>query len=176
MEIQKNEKNLIDYLKRANISPNPNKQLMNIATTSPDVKLKIKGWASYYNNTDYHGDVIVKGAFDRDIQLFNNHGRKIRLLYQHQTHQPIANITKLEDREEGLWVEAEVFLKDTGREKFTQLESDLVGEMSIGIIPRDSYNSKGNRFIKEATLIEVSVVTIGANPQAKILSVEKCME
>jgi phage head maturation protease len=47
--------------------------------------------------------------------------------------------------------------------------------MSIGIIPRDSYTSKGNRYIKAATLIEISVVTIGANPQAQILSVEKCL-
>lgn len=134
--------------------------------------IKIVGYGSFYNIKDYHNDVIKKGAFLEDIIAFQHNKKKIRLLAHHNILNPIAKITKLEDRDNGLYIESVIEKNDNNVEIINDITNDLIGELSIGIIPLEYHYEKNLRIIKKAQLLEISVVTIGANPEAKILSVE----
>ncbi len=134
--------------------------------------LKITGYCSYYNVPDYHNDVVIKGAFKDEVQLFQKNNKKIPLLVHHNPIDPIAKITKIIDQQEGLYIEASIENNNDNSLIINQLTKDLVSDLSVGIIPIEYHYENNLRIIKKAKLLEISLVTIGANPQAKILSVE----
>ena len=134
--------------------------------------LKIGGYASFYNIKDYHNDVIKPGAFDDSIYQFNNQQKKLRLLMHHDTHCPVAKIIKIENQGQGLYMEAVIEDNEYTKDLIYQLKNDLINDLSVGIIPLDFYNEKGTRIIKKAQLLEISLVTIGANPQAFVRIIE----
>ncbi len=128
----------------------------------------IKGYASVYNIKDYHNDIIKSGAFCEEVLLFKNNNKNLLLLAHHNTLCPIGKITQLEEDSKGLYIEAIIDKNPYNEDIVYFLEKNFINDLSIGIIPLDYKNEKDHRVIKKAKLLEVSLVTIGANPLAKI--------
>ena len=135
------------------------------------MKIKISGYASYYNFKDYQNDVIKPGAFDDEINLFNQHKKKLLLLMHHNQQLPLATIDKIISDTQGLWIETIIDCeKEDPLIKF--IDNNLITDFSVGIIPLEYYHEKSMKIIKKAQLLEISLVTIGANRQCKIINKE----
>jgi HK97 family phage prohead protease len=130
--------------------------------------IKIAGYASLYNIQDYHNDVIKHGAFEDDIELFKKNQKKIRLFVNHNIQCPIAKVIQLTSDHKGLYMEATIDANEYNQDLIYQLKQDLINDLSVGIIPIKFYNEKNVRIITKAQLLEISLVTIGANPHARL--------
>lgn len=134
----------------------------------------VYGLGGVFGNKDLDGDIIVPSAFKKQFK-----GRtldRIKGLWQHDWHEPIG-LNKVNNTSEGL----ETALKiGTGTEAtnkaFNLTDQGIITDFSIGfIIPKGGahFDSKLDAFIiEEAILKEISLVTFGANPLAKVYEVK----
>lgn len=124
----------------------------------------ISGYASVFGVVDSQNDVIVKGAFASAERKY------VKLLWQHDSNQPIGVITFIEEDEYGLKFEAEINNKiEVGREASELIKQKAICGLSIGFsINSSSYNEDGIRVIEDLSLAEISVVTFPANTHAEI--------
>ena len=130
----------------------------------------IEGLASTFGNLDREGDIIAKGAFTNTLTK-----RMPKLLNQHRIEQPIGVIDMAYEAEEGLRIKARMPKANSMvRDILPLLKMGALGDFSIGFNVIDSETGQdGIRIIKEIDLWEVSIVTIPANPEARITSVKK---
>ena len=131
-----------------------------------DVKKRvITGYLSGFDNKDYDGDIIAKGAFKKSI---NERKSDIFFLNQHNWSQPHGKFNVLEEDSKGLYFESEPLIDTSYSSDTLKLyEAGIVKEHSIGFQTMLSdYDVKSNaRIIKEVKLYEGSNVTLGANPE-----------
>lgn len=132
-----------------------------------------EGYASYFGNIDSYDEIIVNGAFKKTLQENKN---RIKVLWQHDTSEPIGKPIMMEEDSQGLYVKAMVSMTDIGKKAMTLMKDGVVDEMSIGYdVIKDEY--KGNkRMLKEVRLWEFSPVTFGANDKAKITQAKSINE
>ena len=139
-------------------------------STGPD-RIIISGWAARFGNVDSYGDIIEPGAFTKTIS--ERKGR-IAFCYQHEIDEPIAKILVLEERAEGLWVEAEISASETDIQ--TKVKEGILTEMSIGYRTinciEEIVNEKYITHLTEVKLYEISLVTIAANEMATIQNIK----
>lgn len=137
------------------------------ATTSrqADGRLKVVAYAAIFGNIDSYNDIIVKGAFTNTLK---KEGKRVAVCWQHDMRKPIGKLISIKEDDTGLLVE---FLISRSEEDVAvKIEEGIIIEMSIGYSTvAFDYNTKDEiRTIKEARLYEVSLVTRGANEEAKI--------
>ncbi len=147
-----------------------NQTIQNLVIKSvTDNSIVISGYASVYNISDQHNDLIAKGAFASANHSF------IKFLWQHDWQQPIGVIKSLAEDDYGLKVEAIINNKiEKGKEAIELVRQGAVDSLSIGFnIKQANYNNLNQRIITEAELIEVSIVTFPANYHAKISHITK---
>lgn len=133
------------------------------------------GYASVFNVVDNHNDVILKGAFEGTIRNMNHSKTRVKLLWQHDTKEPVGVFNVIKEDEQGLFVEGKLLLDLVkGREVYTLLKSGAIEGLSIGYNPTNfSYDEvTGVRYISDIDLREISLVTFPANEQAKVMSVK----
>jgi hypothetical protein len=123
---------------------------------------------------DLGNDVMMEGCFAKVLQEKNIDD--ILLLLQHDTGEIIGEFKSIEEDHKGLLVKGQLFINDIAKAaetRFLMLKNKLKA-MSIGfrIPPNGSFREDGKRMIKEADLIEISVVTFPMNPGAEILRVK----
>jgi len=133
------------------------------------------GYGSTYGNVDLDRDVIEKGAFSKSLK--RKALKSIKLLWQHDTRQPIGVWKKIYEDDKGLVVEGKLILDvEQGREAYALMKAGAIDSMSAGFMVNPNateYDSKRKvRIIKEIDLWEVSIVTFPANPKAKIQRVK----
>lgn len=151
-----------------------------ITDSISDVDLKtntIKGYASVFGNEDSDGDIIVKGSYSKTINDWGPSGKKrIKHCWQHDITDPFLKTTELFEDHYGLaFVSmAPEELKDVQfvQDRIKLIQSGLVDEVSVGIIPVRSDRKNGIRYITENKLFEYSSVTLASNELAKITSVK----
>lgn len=134
-------------------------------------RIIISGWAARFGNVDSYGDIIEPGAFSKTIS--ERKGR-IAFCYQHEIDEPIAKILVLEERLEGLWVEAEISASESDIQ--TKVKEGILTEMSIGYrtinCTEEIINEKYITHLTEVKLYEISLVTIAANELATIQNIK----
>jgi len=127
------------------------------------------GFAST-TDLDRGGDIIVKGAFGRTLA---DRGDKVKVLWQHDMHMPIGRPTLLEERESGLYIEAQLSETTMGKDATILLSDGVIDSLSIGYSTKEAdYNDDGIRIIKDLDLFEVSLVSFPMNEKALITSVK----
>jgi HK97 family phage prohead protease len=134
----------------------------------------IKGTAST-PKTDLYGHKVLAGAFDKSIRKNGLNGPSgIKLLNHHNMRQVAGNIKSLETIGEDLKIEGNLFL-DVSYVKDLYLVSKQVGGLnfSVGFELEEFTFVDGDKsvdgeylVIKQGNLIEVSVVTFPAQPEA----------
>jgi len=133
--------------------------------------IHLEGFASTFGNMDRDGDIIVKGAFTKTL---TDADIKVKLLNQHNIQQPIGAIDQLTEVDEGLFFKGRLPLANSiVKDMHPLLQMGVLGDVSIGFQVVDAdITPDGNRLIKEIKLFEISIVTIPANPKARITSVK----
>lgn len=133
------------------------------------------GYASKFNVVDQGGDIVVPGAFHRSLAQ-----RKPKMLWGHDSNQPIGVWTAVEEDDIGLKVEGKLLLDiSKGREVHQMMKAKVVEAMSIGYLTRKSETRGGNRALLDLDLLEISVVTFPMLEEARIdavKSIEKVVQ
>ena len=129
----------------------------------------LKGYAATFGNTDRVGDIIEAGAFAVSLTE-----RMPKLLYQHRMSEPVGVIDRAYENDGGLIIEARMPKENSQvKDIYPLLKMGALGDFSIGFnVKRADMSDDGIRYIKEIELWEVSIVTIPANAQAKIMQVK----
>jgi len=134
-----------------------------------------EGYGAIFDNVDSYNDIIVKGAFKDSLKK-----RKPKLLWQHNTDQPIGIYEIVKEDDIGLYVKGKLAIKtEKGREVYELLKMGALDGLSIGYSLWDSDSKytidekKKTRTIQKASLYEVSLVTFPANPKALITDVKE---
>ena len=135
-----------------------------------------EGIAAVFSNVDRQNDTILPGAFARTLDTFVKSGF---LANAHDWSEPVGTISEACEVSEGLFVRGQFhstpkaqLLRKVIRER---LERGKDVAMSIGFqITDDEFDQeKSVRMLKEIELFEVSVVSVPANPLARLASVKQ---
>lgn len=133
---------------------------------------EIRGFASVFGMVvdAFTPTIMRRGAFTKTLQ---ERSRNIPILWQHFMDEPIGRPTRLFETEEGLILQAKLSRTTRGKEAMTLIRDKVVDAFSIGFeaINAEFEEVEGQRirFVREARLVEISVVTLGADPNARIL-------
>ena len=134
---------------------------------------RITGYAAVFGRIDSQADLILPGAFRASLQ--RRHGR-IPLLWQHEMHEPVGRIDALQEDAAGLWFSATLAESARARDARALIRSGALRECSIGFLPRrarfEARDGARVRVLAEVEVVEVSLVTLAANPRARLLSVD----
>lgn len=133
---------------------------------------RIEGYASIFNTPDLNGDVVSPGAFRRALR--EKGAAEIRMLYQHAPETPIGRWTRFREDGRGLYAEGELLLdSETAREVHALLRGRALDGLSIGFqtVRAAKHERHAKRFILEADLWEVSIVTFPMAPGARLVFV-----
>lgn len=135
------------------------------------VKGIIKGYASIFNILDNQGDRIAPGAFTKTLTAWRQKRKGPKMLWQHDTKQPIGIWTFLQEDRHGLYVEGRLALGTfKADEAYLLLKEGVLDNLSIGFRTIQSIPDKkaGSRLLLDIDLVEISLVTFGANSKATI--------
>lgn len=137
----------------------------------PDQDGMFEGYASVFGIVDQGMDVVERGAFAKSL----GSGRKVKMLWQHDTSQPIGVWDEIREDERGLYVKGRL-LKDVakGAEAMALLRAGAIDSMSIGYRTVEAVAEGSGRVRKlmELELYEVSLVTFPMLPAAKVTGVK----
>jgi len=136
----------------------------------PDADGVFEGYASVFGIVDQGMDVVERGAFTKTLGQ-----RKVKLLWQHDVHQPIGVWEEIREDEKGLFVKGRI-LKDVrqGAEAIALMKAGALDSMSIGYTTKmaTEEGSGAIRKLLEVDLFEISLVTFPMLPDAKITAVK----
>lgn len=137
----------------------------------PDEDGIFEGYASVFGVVDQGMDVVERGAFAKSL----GSGRKVKMLWQHDSAQVIGIWDEIREDERGLYVKGRL-LKEVqkGREAMALLKVGAIDSMSIGYRTIEAVPEANGRVRKltEVDLFEISLVTFPMLPDAKITSVK----
>lgn len=135
-----------------------------------------EGYASTFGgDPDAYGDVIVAGAFTDTLADHKAAGTSPKMLWQHDPHQPIGKWPDMSEDTKGLHVRGRLTKGVRQADEALALMQDgAVDGLSIGyrIKKYSKDEDAGVWFLEKIDLHEISVVTIGANPSARVNSVK----
>lgn len=133
---------------------------------------RFEGYASVFGNVDQGQDVVERGAFKEVVKTRDG---KVVVLYMHSMRDPIGKANVVED-DKGLHVDGQLVLGDAiARKAYEHMKAGTIDGMSIGfdILPNGAeVTNAGIRKLRALKLWEVSVVTFGMNPLARVDAVK----
>ncbi|MBY6239746.1 HK97 family phage prohead protease [Methylosinus sp. Sm6] len=126
------------------------------------------GYASLFDLRDSCGDVVAPGAFAASLRRRGAAG--VKMLWQHRPEEPIGVWADIAEDARGLKVKGRLDLAVTrAREALSLIRAGALDGLSIGFRTlRASSDRNGGRRLMEIDLIEISIVTFPALPQARI--------
>lgn len=132
---------------------------------------EITGLAWPFGTPDRIGDVIEKGAF-------NGMALPLPMLFGHDLNDPVGTWTEAAEESDGLRVKGALLIKDVSRarEVHALVGAGAVRGLSIGFRTKKAISRKGGgRTISQLELLEVSLVTVGMHPGAKVISAKSAI-
>lgn len=137
----------------------------------------ISGIASTFGGApDRQGDVVQRGAFTRSLKEHQAEGSMPAMLWSHKMEAPIGRWTEVREDASGLIVSGAINLKTAnGREAFEHVRAGDARGLSIGyVVPEGGrkYQGDGSFLLTEVDLVEVSVVAVAANRNARVAAVK----
>lgn len=129
---------------------------------------EFEGYASVFGVVDLGNDVVQPGAFAKSLNE-----RKVKMLWQHDTGQPIGVWTEIREDDRGLYVRGKLILDvQRGKEAAALLKAGALDSMSIGFrtVVSEINNDSDVRKLVELELHEISLVTFPMLPDAMVTS------
>ena len=141
----------------------------------------IEGYASVFGNVDSYGEIVEPGAFADSLVKSRQKGRKIKMLWQHDPHQPIGVWDDLAEDAKGLWVKGRLLIDESpkAREAHGLLKAGALDGLSIGyrtLKAEPKEGKPGVLSLKALDLLENSVVTFAANERARVEVVKSILD
>jgi HK97 family phage prohead protease len=139
------------------------------------------GYGSVWDVIDSYGDVVIKGAFANSLSQKMNTPQWPKMLWQHDTRQPIGTWTTLREDGTGLFCEGKLVLEVArAAEAHALLKAGALSGLSIGydLVPGGyEYDQKRDAYVlKQLDLWEVSPVTFPANEAAQVDTVKAALD
>ena len=131
----------------------------------------VEGFAAIYGNKDLNGDIIEPGSFSKTL---SEGGNTRPLLWQHKMDEPVGLAT-LSDSPKGLEMSGQIEMGvEDGVDAYMKVSKGLVRGLSIGYrVVKEVWDDAERAFrLLEIKLLEVSLVTIPANPLTLITNVK----
>jgi HK97 family phage prohead protease len=135
----------------------------------------IKGYASFFDVMDQQRDRVARGAFEKSLRAWRILGKMPKMLWQHDPKQPLGVWTTLREDGQGLYVEGKLTLGvKRADEAYLLLKEGALDGLSIGFRPLVTKEDKIHkaRVLLDIDLIEISLVTFGANAKATVSHVK----
>lgn len=132
---------------------------------------ELTGVAWPFGTADRVGDIIEKGAFA-------NAPLPLPMLFGHDLNDPIGVWTSATEDTAGLQVKGTLLIKDVARarEVHALVISGAAKGLSVGFLKKEFVTRKGGgRTISKLELIEISIVTIGMHPGARVTSAKSAI-
>lgn len=130
------------------------------------------GYGSVFGVKDSYGEVVAPGAFKASITARAERGRKLPILWQHRSGEPLGVYEVVKEDATGLYMEGRLLVNDVAQAKEAQalMKAGAVTGLSIGYyVKADSWNEKDKvRTLTEVDLQETSIVTFPANDEARV--------
>lgn len=131
-----------------------------------------EGYASVFGVVDQGLDIVERGAFAKSIGT-----RKVKMLWQHETDNPIGVWETVSEDDYGLFVRGRLITDvEQGKEALALLKAGAIDSMSIGYrtmqAEASTVNGRGVRKLTEIDLFEISLVTFPMLPDAKVTDVK----
>jgi hypothetical protein len=141
----------------------------------------IEGYASVFGNVDSYGEVVEPGAFAESLVKSRQTGRKVKMLYQHDPHQPLGVWDDLAEDGKGLWVKGRLLIEQSPKaaEVHGLLKEGALDGLSIGYRTIESKPKAGKPGVISLTkldLMENSIVTFAANERARVEVVKSILD
>lgn len=144
-----------------------------------EVSGSFSGYASTFGGEpDAHGDVVVPGAFQTSLAKHAAAGTRPALLWQHDQSSPVGVCKAFNEDSNGLLLNGLLTLDVPQAKAAHALAKDGALALSIGytIPPGGAELVNGVRLLKAVDLLEVSLVGIAANPNARIISIKSAFD
>lgn len=137
---------------------------------------EFEGYASTFGGEpDSYGDVIAPGAFAESLSEHQEKGTMPKLFWQHDRHEPIGKWTEAKEDNKGLFMRGKLNMSvQRGKEAHALLKEGDIDGLSIGYrILEYSVDTETKVWtLEKLKLLEVSVMSIGANENATISNVK----
>ena len=149
--------------------------------TTDDDAMTVEGYGAVFDNVDFGGDLIAKGAFTSTIERHIVAKSMPKMLLQHDGHSlPVGRWETMTETEHGLYLKGRFINTTAGRDTYEAVKEGVVDGLSIGYRPvefsRRVNPSDPKRTLKSVDLLEVSVVTFPMNALARITAVKSADE
>ncbi|MBY0259587.1 HK97 family phage prohead protease [Methylobacterium sp.] len=151
--------------------------------TAPVLDLKalkdtgeFEGYGSTFGGEpDAYGDVIAEGAYAESLAAHRSKGTMPKLFWQHNPGEPIGKWVGAKEDSHGLLLQGKLNMDvQRGREAHALLKAGDIDGLSIGYrIKEYSVDTdSGVWTLERLDLVEVSIVSVGANENAVVQSVK----
>ena len=133
------------------------------------------GYGSVFGVQDSYSEVVAPGAFLESIKDITAKGRKLPMLWQHRSSEPIGVWNVMKEDKRGLYLEGTILKGvQVAEEARIRAEAGAVTGLSIGYYVRDSSRDEktGVVTLKRVDLVETSLVTFPANDDARVDAVK----
>jgi HK97 family phage prohead protease len=151
--------------------------------TAPVLEIKalkdsgeFEGYGStFLGEPDAYGDIIAVGAYSESLATHKAKGTMPKLFWQHDSGQPIGKWIDASEDDHGLLLKGKLNMDvQRGREAYALLKAGDIDGLSIGYrIKEYSVDTESQVWtLEKLDLIEVSVVSVGANENAVVSSVK----
>tara|TARA_R110000868_G_scaffold100109_1_gene275254 strand:+ start:4728 stop:5360 length:633 start_codon:yes stop_codon:yes gene_type:complete len=129
----------------------------------------IEGLAVGYGNVDHGGDQVMPGAISASLA-----GRKsLPMLLYHDQKRPAGVWNHWQETSDGLLVKGRFAMSSpTGKEAYGLTKDGAIGGLSMGFKTLKQRLEGKTRQLIEASLHEISLVTIPMNDRTRVLSVK----
>jgi HK97 family phage prohead protease len=136
-------------------------------------QLRVEGYASLFWKADLNDDIAAAGAFADSLIRTGPTG--VRMLYQHDTRQPIGVWDQVFEDQTGLFVSGRILeLSPEARLCSALIKAGALDGLSIGFRTISSRADESGRLrvLTQIDLWEVSLVTFPMLPQARLQGFE----
>ncbi|HEX5933526.1 MAG TPA: HK97 family phage prohead protease [Pseudorhizobium sp.] len=137
---------------------------------------EFEGYGSTFGGEpDAYGDVIAPGAYTESLAKHKAKGTMPKLFWQHNADEPIGKWLDANEDDHGLLMQGKLNMDvQRGREAYALLKAGDIDGLSIGYrIKEYSVDTESGVWtLEKLDLVEVSIVSVGANENAVVQSVK----
>lgn len=143
-----------------------------------DAKGGFEALVSVFGNVDRGGDRVMKGAFSKSLNGWQEKGDPIPVIWNHMWDNPEAHIGKVDpadavETDDGLQVKGTIDLDNPfAKQVYRLLSERRVKEFSFGYDLKDSERKDGALNLLEIDLFEIGPTLKGMNPATELLAVK----
>ena len=140
--------------------------------------MSFEAYVAVFGNEDSWGDIIVKGAFKKDLKGWKKKGKFPKFLYQHRSAKVPGVITDMKENDVGLLIKGHFIGTTLGKDAYLEAKSGAVDQFSFGFyaVKYEIDNKTYIRTLMELKIFEASQVTFPANDKTKIVDIKATIE